>query len=144
MNRIVFLCLVLTVLSNISARWVKNVTKDENKNLKSAIAHWKENVINKIYTTTTSTSTFPPTTSTIPTTTTNNKVMEAIEELKDEIKEITEITEELKNENEQRIEDLRTICNLFELIGNHIVEKECMYRLSKLTTKKCQKRNICA
>ena len=118
MNRIVFLCLVLTALNNISARWVKNVTKDENKNLKSAIAHWKENVINKIYTTTTSTSTFPPTTSTIPTTTTNNKVMEAIKELKEEMKEITEITEELQNENEQRIEDLRTIC---KIIGNHIV-----------------------
>ena len=118
MNRIVFLCLVLTVLSNISARWVKNVTKDEKKNMKSAIVHWKENLINKRYTTTTSTSTFPPTTSTIPTTTTNNKVMEAIKELKEEMKEITEITEELQNENEQRIEDLRTIC---KIIGNHIV-----------------------
>ena len=48
MNRKVFLCLVLTALSNISARWVKNVTKDENKNLKSAIAHWKEKRIEEM------------------------------------------------------------------------------------------------
>ena len=81
MNEILHLCLmVLVVISNTSGRWTRKSEdakdlKDKKENMKEVFAHWQENISNKIYTTTTSTSTMPPTTSTStmpPTTTTNN------------------------------------------------------------------------
>ena len=103
MNEILHLCLmVLVVISNTSGRWTRKSEedpkdlKDEKENMKEVFAHWQEYISNKIYTTTTSTSTMPPTTSTStmpPTTTTNNhkEVMKAIEELKDEIRKEREV-----------------------------------------------------
>ena len=92
MNKILFLCLVLT-LSNTSARWTKEseeVTKDlkdEKENLKEAFSQWKENIAKRH--TTTSTSTTPPTT------TNNDELIEAIGEIKEELKnEIKERKEE--------------------------------------------------
>ena len=96
MNKILSLCLVLT-LSNTSARWTKEseeVTKDlkdEKENLKEAFSQWKENIAKRHTTTSTST------------TTNNDEFMEAIEELKNEMKEIKQ---ELKNEMKEMKKDL--------------------------------------
>ena len=111
MKEVLLLCLmVLVIMGNNSGRWTKKTEedpkdlKDKKENMKEVFAHWQEYISNKIYTTTTSTSTMPPTTSTStmpPTTTTNNnkEFIEAIEELKDEMKEVKgEIKEELKDE----------------------------------------------
>ena len=119
MNEILLLCLmVLVVVGNTSGRWTKKSEedskdlKDEKENMKEVFAHWQENISNKIYTTTTSTSTMPPTTSTStmpPTTTTNNnkEFIEAIEELKDEMKEIKgEMTKEIKEELKKNSQDI--------------------------------------
>ena len=69
MNEILHFCLmVLVVIGNTSGRWTRKSEdakdlKDEKENMKEVFAHWQENISNKIYTTTTSTSTMPPTTS---------------------------------------------------------------------------------
>ena len=66
MNEILHLCLmVLVVIGNTSGRWTRKSEdakdlKDEKENMKEVFAHWQENISNKIYTTTTSTSTMPP------------------------------------------------------------------------------------
>ena len=115
MNEILLLCLmVLVATCNASGRWTKKSEdlKDEKENMKEDFAHWQENISNKRYTTTTSTSTMPPTTSTStmpPTTTTNNnkEFIEAIEELKDEMKEIKgEMTKEIKEELKKNSQDI--------------------------------------
>ena len=119
MNEILLLCLmVLVVVGNTSGRWTKKSEedskdlKDEKENMKEVFSDWQEYISNKIYTTTTSTSTMPPTTSTstmpLTTTTNNNKeFIEAIEELKDEMKEIKgEMTKEIKEELKKNSQDM--------------------------------------
>ena len=70
MKEVLLLCLmVLVVMGNNSGRWTKKSEedpkdlKDEKENMKEVLAHWQENISNKRFTTTTSTSTMPPTTS---------------------------------------------------------------------------------
>ena len=119
MNEILHLCLmVLLVTGNTSGRSTRKSEGDatdlkyEKENMKEVFSDWQEYISNKIYTTTTSTSTMPPTTSTStmpPTTTTNNnkEFIEAIEELKDEMKEIKgEMTKEIKEELKKNSQDI--------------------------------------
>ena len=130
MNRILILCLlVLVVIGNTSEGWTKKSEevpkdlKDEKENMKEVLAHWQENISNKRYTTTTSTSTMPPTTSssTMPRTITEeliellkhgmniikDEMKEIKEELKDEMKEIKgEMTKEIKEELKKNSQDI--------------------------------------
>ena len=122
MNEILLLCLmVLVVIGNTSGRWTKKSEefskdlKEEKENMKEFFAHRQENISNIRYTTTTSTSTMPPTTSTstMPTTTTTNnnkEVMEAIEELKDEIRNERKV--EMEKNKQDRIKTLIYLCRV--------------------------------
>ena len=112
--------MVLVVSSNTSGRWTRKSEedpkdlKDEKENMKEVFSHWQENISNKIYKTTTSTSTMPPTTSTstmpLTTTTNNNKeVIEAIEEHnRVEMGQMKkEIIEELEKNKEDILKKMR-------------------------------------
>ena len=144
MNEILLLCLmVLVVVGNTSGRWTKKSEedskdlKDEKENMKEVFAHRQENI--KIYTTTTSTSTMPPTTSTStmpPTTTTNNnkEVMEAIEELKDEIRKERKV--EMEKNKQDRIKTLIYLCRVhgfFSRRDDGTGHHELKYQIEKCT-----------
>ena len=132
MNEILLLCLmVLVVIGTTSGRWTRKSEedpkdlKDEKENMKEVFAHWQDNIINKKYTTTTSTSTMPPTTPkiTMPKTITEQLfelLRDEMKEIKDEMKEIKEemkkikeeVRKEIKEEWEKNKQDstLETIC----------------------------------
>ena len=144
MNEILLLCLmVLVVVGNTSGRWTKKSEedskdlKDEKENMKEVFAHRQENI--KIYTTTTSTSTMPPTTSTStmpPTTTINNnkEVMEAIEELKDEIRKERKV--EMEKNKQDRIKTLIYLCRVhgfFSRRDDGTGHHELKYQIEKCT-----------
>ena len=142
MNEILLLCLmVLVVVGNTSGRWTKKSEEDpkdlknEKENMKEVFAHRQENI--KIYTTTTSTSTMPPTTSTMPpTTTTNNnkEVMEAIEELKDEIRKERKV--EMEKNKQDRIKTLIYLCRVhgfFSRRDDGTGHHELKYQIEKCT-----------
>ena len=132
MKEVLLLCLmVLVVMGNNSGRWTKKSEedpkdlKDEKENMKEVLAHWQENISNKRFTTTTSTSTMPPTTSSVamPRTTTEELIellKEGMKIIRDEMKEIKEemknikeeVRKEIKEEWEKNKQDstLETIC----------------------------------
>ena len=72
--------MVHVVMGNTSEHWTKKSEegpkdlKDEKENMKEVFAHWQENMQNKRFTTTTSTSTMPPTTTTKIPQTTKDKI----------------------------------------------------------------------
>ena len=136
--------MVLVVISNTSWRWTRKSEdakdlKDEKENMKEVFAHWQENISNKIYTTTTSTSTMPPTTSTStmsPTTTTNNhkEVIKAIEELKDEIRKERKV--EMEKNKQDRIKTLIYLCRVhgfFSRRDDGTGHHELKYQIEKCT-----------
>ena len=95
MKEVLLLCLmVLVVMGNNSGRWTKK-SEEDPKDLKDEKENMKEYISNKIYTTTTSTSTMPPTTST-----------SKMPEIKDEMKELKEeMRKERKEESEKNKQD---------------------------------------
>ena len=117
MKDVLLLCLmVYVVMGNTFEHWTKKSEedpkdlKDEKENMKEVFAHLQENIINKKYTTTTSTSTMPPTTPkiTMPKTITEQLfelLRDEMKEIKDEMKEIKEEMKKIKEEVRKEIQE---------------------------------------
>ena len=150
MNRILILCLlVLVVIGNTSEGWTKKSEevpkdlKDEKENMKEVLAHWQENISNKKYTTTTSTSTMPPTTSssTMPRTITEeliellkhgmNIIKDEMKEIKEEMKKIKEEVRkerkaELEKNNQDSTNEILCFCKYLQYLGIIPKKINCM------------------